>query len=198
MARLVDATIESLLTVGYSGTTVKEICGRAELSHGALFRFFPSVLDLVIAASEEVGRRQIAEFEEKLPALLHPKRRGGAARSGSPLIAALVVLRDVCRSPINKVFYELLVAARTDVTLRDALRPSMERYYDAISATARRVPGTEAFSDEVLGSLLFTVIHLFDGEALSRVVLPQPEHEARRMALLETLVESLEAPVKRP
>src|SRR5262245_39193440 len=64
IAALVDATIESLLDVGYAGTTVKEICTRAGLSHGALFRFFPSVLELVLAAGREVGRRQISSFEK--------------------------------------------------------------------------------------------------------------------------------------
>ena len=63
--KLLQATIDSLREVGFVRTTVKEICKRAGVSHGALFRFFPSVLDLVLAASEEVGRRHIAEFHAR-------------------------------------------------------------------------------------------------------------------------------------
>src|SRR5262249_52280112 len=112
--KLVAATIDSLQEVGYARTTVKEICRRARLSHGALFRFFPTVLSLVLAAAEEIGRRQIAEFDERFAKI---------KRGQDPLGAALALVRDACRSPINMVFYELLVAARTDRALRAALAP---------------------------------------------------------------------------
>jgi AcrR family transcriptional regulator len=188
IGKLVDATIESLLAVGYTRTTVKEICSRAGVSHGALFRFFPSVVDVVLAASEEVARRQIAEFERRFA-----RAKGGA----DPLAVALLLVRETCRSPTNTVFYELLVAARTDRELKRALAPSMRRYYETIRAAARGVPGTEDFPDEVLEVLLFTVIHVFDGESLARIVLPQPELEDRRMALLEGLLELARASAHR-
>jgi AcrR family transcriptional regulator len=175
IGKLLEATIGSMLEVGFARTTVKEICQRAGVSHGALFRFFPSVLDLVLAAGEEVARRQIAEFEERF---------AKSDQSGDRLATALVLLREACRSETNTVFYELLVAARTDRDLRKALEPAMKRYYEAIHRTARQVPGSEAFAPEDLEVLLFTAIHTFDGEALARIVHPQPRLEERRMALL--------------
>jgi AcrR family transcriptional regulator len=180
IAKLIDATIESLLEVGYSGTTVKEICTRAELSHGALFRFFPSVLDLVLAAGEETARRQIEEFE---------RRFAKTKRRADPIASAMRLLREACRSPINAVFYELLVAARTDADLRRALQPAMRRYYEAIRAAALEVPGIDAIPEELLEVLLFTAIHMFDGETLARGVLPMPELEERRLELLIGLVQ---------
>ena len=184
ITKLVDATIASLLEVGYTRTTVKEICGRAGLSHGALFRFFPSVLDLVLAAGNEIARRQIAEFETSFARMDH---------GPDPIAAALVLLRAACRSKTNTVFYELLVAARTDRELRRALVPSVRRYYAAIRATAAKVPGTEAFPPAVLEVLLFTAIHTFDGESLARIVLPQPALEEARMALLVQLLQAARA-----
>lgn len=175
IAKLVDATIGALLDVGYAKTTVKEICARAALSHGALFRFFPSVLDLVLAASEEVARRQIAEFE---------RRFAEASGGEDPIATALHLLRETCRSPTNTVFYELLVAARTDPDLRSALVQPMRRYYETIRQTAESVPGTEALPPGALEVLLFTAIHTFDGEALARIVLPRPELEEPRLDLL--------------
>lgn len=179
IGKLVAAAIESILAVGYAATTVKEICRRARLSHGALFRFFPTLLDLTLAAAEEVGRRQIAEFERRFAAI-----DGGE----DPLDAALGLLRDACRSPTNTVFYELLIAARTDAALRRALEPGIRRYFDAIRDAARLVPGVEALPQEALDALLFAAIHLFDGEALVRIVLPRPDAEEARMAMLKMAI----------
>jgi AcrR family transcriptional regulator len=175
VGKLVDATIASLLAVGYAKTTVKGVCRRAGLSHGALFRVFSSMLDLVIAAGEEIAGRQIAEFEGRF---------ARSVEGGDPLVLGLGLLREACHSKSNVVFYELLVAARTDRELREALRPAMRRYHDAIRQTAARVPGTEALAPETLEAFLFTVLHTFDGESLARTVLPQPEIEERSMALL--------------
>jgi AcrR family transcriptional regulator len=178
--KLLDATIAALLEVGYTGTTVKEICTRAGVSHGGLFRFFPSVLDLVLAAGEEVARRHITEFERRFQ------------RSGKEsLKTALELLREACRSKTNAVFYELLVAARTDPALQKALEDPMRRYYDAIRRTAARVPGMDGLSPELLDVLLFSIIHMFDGETLARAVLPMPEVEAKRLELLGGLISQL-------
>ena len=173
--KLVQATIDSLREVGFVRTTVKEICKRAGVSHGALFRFFPSVLDLVLAAGEEVGRRHIAEFHARF---------ARAKDRSDPLATALVLLREACRSETNTVFYELLVAARTDRALRKAMQAPMKRYYQTIRENAFQVPGTETLPARDLEVLLFTAIHTFDGESLARVVVSQPELEERRMELL--------------
>ncbi len=175
IGKLLDATIDALLTVGYGGTTVKAICERAGVSHGGLFRHFPSVIALVLAASEEVGRRQIAEFEARFAAM------GDVA---DPIVAALGLLRDACRSPANTVFYELLVAARTDPQLAAALGPSTQAYYSAILDAAKSVPGVAQIPEAMLEPLLFGVVHMFDGESLTRTVLERPDAEAKRLELL--------------
>jgi AcrR family transcriptional regulator len=180
--KLIEATITSVQEVGYARTTVKEICGRAGLSHGALFRFFPRVVDLIVAASEEIGRRQIADFEARFAA---------TAIEGEPLAVALRLVRETCRSRTNAVFYELLVAARTDPELRAALRPWTARYFAAIREGALKLPGADAFPPEIFEVLLFTVLQAFDGEALTRMILPQPKAEERRLELLLGFLEML-------
>ncbi len=179
IATLVDATIATMLDLGYARTTVKEVCARAGLSHGALYRFFPTMLDLIMAAAEEIGKRQMAHFEE---------RWARQAESAEPLYDSLVLLRESCRSPTNAVFYELLVAARTDADLRRALRPGVERYFTEIRESARKAQPLAALPPEVFDTLLFSVIHLFDGETLVRKVYAQPEQEERRMGLLRGVV----------
>jgi len=185
MAKLVEATIDSLREVGYAATSVKEVCRRAGVSHGGLFRHYPAMLDLIIAAAEEVARRQIEQFEKQF--------WGSASEAERSLPEAMRKLRDACRSPMNTVWYELLVAARTDKALRDALEAPLARYHDAIRATAARVPGIEAIPPELFETLLFTLVHVFDGESLTRVVVPQPELEERRLELLIGLIALLQS-----
>jgi AcrR family transcriptional regulator len=182
LRKLTGAAIECLLDLGYAKTTVKEICARAELSHGALFRFFPTVLDLILAAAESVGLRQIAEFDERFSAIAAGPRTIGTA---------LQLLRDTCRSPVNTVFYELLVAARTDAELRRGLKPGIKRYFATIAERARSVPGLEGIAPDLVETLLFMAIHFFDGEAIVRGVYPQPALEDRRLRALQTVIDLL-------
>ncbi|WP_394828722.1 TetR/AcrR family transcriptional regulator [Pendulispora albinea] len=185
MAKLVEATIDSLREVGYAATSVKEVCRRSGISHGGLFRHYPAMLDLIIAAAEEVAHRQIAEFE---------KRFWGGGGAEPTLAEAMRKLRDACRSPVNAVWYELLVAARTDEPLRRALEAPLLRYYNAIRDTALRVPGIEAIPPELFETMLFTLVHVFDGESLVRTVRPHRELEERRMDLLLGLIALLLSP----
>ncbi|MFX0576493.1 TetR/AcrR family transcriptional regulator [Nocardia nepalensis] len=62
VAKLVDATIAAIGEIGYQRATVQEICSRAGLSVGAMFRQFDSRLDLIVRTSEEVFARQLAAY----------------------------------------------------------------------------------------------------------------------------------------
>jgi AcrR family transcriptional regulator len=186
--KLTEATLLSLLQLGYARTTVKEICRRAELSDGALFRHFPTLLDLIIAAAEEVARRQITEFETRFTA---------ADDGAQPLATALAVLRDVCRSKTNIVLNELLVAARTDTTLRRKLVPGIDAYQAAIRAASLRVPGIDAVPVELRDAVIFGATHLFDREALLHEIHPEPEAEEARLALLQRYAATLHSSRRR-
>lgn len=182
IAKLIDATIASLLEVGYANTSVSEVCRRAGVSHGGLFRHFDTMVDLFMAASEEVGRRQVAAIEDRL---LH------AAASDEPLITMLYVVRDASRAPINAVFHELIVAARTDPALHRALSAFGAAYANTIWESVSRMPGAERFRPDVLAVVVSSVLLLFDGEALTRTVHAVPELEDARMKMLEHLVKTL-------
>jgi hypothetical protein len=64
----------------------------------------------------------------------------------------------------------------------------MKRYFDAIRESARRVPGIEALPPHELDVLLFTAIHLFDGESLMRIVASNPKAEKARLEMLTALL----------
>jgi AcrR family transcriptional regulator len=180
---LVEATIETLVELGYARTTVQEICRRAGVSTGALFRHFPTRQDMLVAAAEEVSRRQIAAFAERLDAVPADRRELGVV---------LELMRQGSRAPVNAVWFELLIAARTDTDLHAKLLPAAKRLGAAISGQAASVSLTDLpdVPPEVFATAVFTMIHVFDGEAISRIMLPLPDLEKARIPLLVELLRS--------
>lgn len=136
-ARLLDATIELLVEVGYPGTSTTEVVRRAGLSRGAQVHHFPRKLDLVIAAVEHLARRHSEVLLAKMEAL---------PEDGTRTQVALTSLWDVYRSPLFIAAQELRVAARTDPEVREAhrrmtrtvLRPTMERFCAALAGPRSR------------------------------------------------------------
>ena len=177
IAKLLDATVDALGEVGYARTTVQEICSRADVSQGGLFRHFPTRLDLVIAAADEVRMRQFEAFSK------------GLANVGTDSISTcLRLVREACRAPMNAAWYELLIASRSDAELRDRLAPLAARYHAEIAEFARSQAGELPIPPALMDTVIFTIVHLFDGEALAAAVHPQPEQEELRMQMLENLL----------
>ncbi|MEU4647250.1 TetR/AcrR family transcriptional regulator [Nocardia fluminea] len=174
---LIDATIGSLCEKGYAATTISEIVTRAGVSSGALFRHFPTRLDLLVAAAEEVRSRQFTEF-----------RAGLSALGTDSLDHCLTLLRAACRAPINGAWYELLIAARSDPALRERLTPFTIQYHDQIAQLARTMPFAAAIAPHRLDAVIFSVVYLLDGEALAAVVHPDPEQDELRLTVIANLL----------
>lgn len=172
-ARLVDAAIEAIAEVGYARASLGEICARSGVSRGGLFRRFDSRLDLMVAAAAEVGRRHIVRVREQFAALEEPSVR-----------EAFQLMRARHRATENVVWFELMVAARTDADLRARLSETGRRFFADILQVARLVPGTEILSDGELEMLVNTVEHTFDGEAIRREIAPDPVLEDQRLDLI--------------
>lgn len=178
VAALVDATIETIADLGYHRASLGEICTRAGMSKGGVFRHFDSRLDLVVAAAQEVGRRHLDGFR----ALDH-------ATIGEQLTFA----RSRARDRINAVWFELLIAARTDADLREQLTPVATWLYDNIEELALTSSLAESVDPEVARLAGTSVVHMFDGEAVIRAVLPRPELEEARLAGAVALFEAVAA-----
>jgi hypothetical protein len=84
--------------------------------------------------------------------------------------------------------YELLVAARTDEKLRATLKDVLTEYAANIYETARSLPGADQFGDETFAALTAILTNTFDGAAIVRAVMPQPELEDKRIELLTALL----------
>ncbi len=178
VARLQNATIEVLAECGYSSTTTSEICRRAGVSQGALFRHFATRLEVVAAATDEIGRRHVERFEVAF------------AHGELPAMVSTIVsfIRTTVRSREHAAWHEVMVAARTDDALRAHVRPSLQRYEAALLATVPDHLGVTGARAQHLGMVLLSVMHLFDSEAVTVRVLDNPELEQARIVWLTELL----------
>lgn len=117
--RLLDATIESLIEVGYAHTTTIAVGERAGLSRGAQLHHFPSKSDLLIAAIEHLFEERAKELEAELTARL--------AEGGDTASVVVDILWSSFTGPLFWAALELMVAARTDRELREKLEPLERR-----------------------------------------------------------------------
>jgi len=184
VARLLDASIDTIIDVGYARASAAVIAKRANVSDGALFRHFPTMGDFMAATAREVMRRQLDFFT---------KRVAEIPATESALEASLLVLRDVTANSTNTVMYELLVAARTDEKLRATLQDVLIEYAANIYETAKTVPGADQVPEDTFAALVATLTNTFDGAAIVRAVLPQPEIETKRIELLASLLGGLQS-----
>jgi AcrR family transcriptional regulator len=131
---LLDATIESLVEVGFRKTTTLEVQRRAGVSRGALLHHFPSKTGLIAAAVRhlaELRGRQIKQLSSELPQ--------GSARIG----AVLDLLWESFTGSLFCVAMELRAAARTDDELRAVLLEVERDVRDRIVNQSRHLLGPE-------------------------------------------------------
>lgn len=174
---LIEAAIRAIVEKGYSKLTVNEVCRRAGVSHGGLFGRFDSLFDLVAAAAAEVGRRQIERFVANVAELPDPR----------DVDAVLAIWLAAARDPINTVWLELTIAARTDEQLREHLSVVRDEYA-ATLLSGDGLPAARGLTREQNLALGSIVVFCFDGFAIHTGTFPQPELDAMRLAALTTMV----------
>lgn len=179
VARLLQASIDTIIEVGYARASAAVITKRAGVSVGALFRHFETMGDFMAATAYEVLRRQLETFTKQVAEI-------PADRPALP--AALTILRDITAGSTNAVLYELMVAARTDEKLKETLQNVLGQYSAKIHHAARALPGAESFPEETFPVIVALMTNVFDGAAIVRGVLPQPELEEQRIPMLTALL----------
>lgn len=179
VARLLDASIATIVEVGYARASAAVITKRADVSVGALFRHFETMGDFMAATAYEVLRRQLESFTKQVAEI---------PADGPALEAVLEILRDITGNPTNAVMYELMIAARTDEKLRATLQHVLTEYGAKIFEAARALPGTENVPQETLATLTATLTNTFDGAAIVRAVMPLPDIDAQQIPLLASLL----------
>jgi AcrR family transcriptional regulator len=181
IARLLDASIATIIEVGYARASAKMITQRAQVSDGALFRHFPTMGDFMAATAQEAGRRLLEAAARRVAAIPADK---------PTLEEALTIVRDVTASSTNTVIYELAVAARTDDKLRETLREVMAMYMAEIFETVRAVlpDEIEAAGEESSLAMFALVLSAFNGTSMFQHVVDPPDIQKAQIPLLISLL----------
>jgi AcrR family transcriptional regulator len=159
-ALLLDATIDCLVELGWSGTSTTEVVRRAGVSRGAQVHHFPSKEDLVLAAVERLHERRLDEFRTAFQNLPASERTPGTAFD---------LLRSMCDRPTFAAWLELAVAARTQSALQERWNDTNERFWDATLALHSELYAETAADPAFNRMALRFALSLADGMAMGRL-----------------------------
>lgn len=178
-ALLLDATLDSLVEVGYAGTTTSQVCERAGVSRGAQVHHYPTKAELVVAALEHLAEKRLEDMQAKAGEL-----EAAADRVG----AAFDFLWEAFTGPHFFAALELWVAARTDDELRARLLPVERRLGVLIIRHSLDLAGGFVEDAELHEDLLRLSIHLMRGMALERLLRANDRERRRQFELWKRVV----------
>lgn len=127
--RICKAAARRLSVAGYHGTSIKHVVDAAGVSPGALQHHFPTREDLIEATAEYLLARSIRWFQRVKTVLEKDRSAFGEVTRRS--------WAEQFRTPDYGALLEILVAARTDATLRRRVAPKLEDWRDGIEAEMR-------------------------------------------------------------
>lgn len=176
-AKLLEASAALLAERGYSRLATAAIAERAGVAHGTLFKHFATKSELMAATTGLVLEDLIGEFLRMAQEFsAHPE----------PIDQALDAVWSLFRSDRLQATLELYVAARTDESLREALRPIFTTHRTAFLSAARALLPAGAdgahFESNVTG-ILATLL----GGALLWSVVPEPEFFQSELAFVDRI-----------
>ena len=176
-SRLLVATAELLAERGYSRLATAAVAERAGVAHGTLFKHFATKSELMAATTELVLEEIIGEF------LTMAQEFAGKPE---PIDHALRAVWTLFRSERLQATLELYVAARTDQSLRDALRPIFTTHRSAFLSAARALlpsSANEAHFESNVTGILATLL----GGAVLWSVVPEPEFFQSELAFVDRI-----------
>lgn len=172
---LMHAAVNSLVEVGYARTSTQDICRRAGVSQGALFRHFPTRLAFMIVVADYVGLQMVEQFTSRF---LRVEQQQPTDLIG----LALNLARENTRSPLQHAWMELVVAARTDRDLQAAIQPIWAKSQQKIRDQARNLlPGLVDHIPD-FDTAVEMVTMFYEGEAMNHVLNPLTDGDDRRAA----------------
>jgi AcrR family transcriptional regulator len=167
--KLLDATIESILEVGYAQTTTRRVAELAGVSAGAQAHHFPRRVDLVAAAAEHLLERRIEVSRRRAKRIARPPEQR--------LPALLDLMWADFASPAFAVVLKLWVAAAHEAELYERLVAGERRLARAITDLAIESLGELAAGEDAEGKLLL-IFSACRGLALTEQLEPR-EHRRR-------------------
>lgn len=122
--RLLEATLDVIYAEGLRSTTIQRVIEAAGLSRGAVLYHFPTRDDLIEAAVIHSMTAAEARIRENARLMLE----------GRIDIAGFVrILWQIFSGRFQNVAMEHMIESRTNAALREKIRPSVQRFHDAIN-----------------------------------------------------------------
>jgi AcrR family transcriptional regulator len=183
--RLLDATVECLISEGYAGTTIRRVTELAGVSQGAQSHHFPHRVDLVVSAFERLAESRIDRYGDRAREL--------SGDRPARVRALLDLLWEDFSSPVFTVAVKLWVAAAEDAELRERLVPVEKRIHANMARLSADVAGElggEPGFDRKLAIAMNTVAGLaltreFDPSGRASKGNPWPYHRSGLERMLE-------------
>jgi AcrR family transcriptional regulator len=192
---ILEATIDTLVELGYAATSTTAIAERAGVSRGAQLHHYPTKAELVAAAVEHLADRISRELGADV------ERRRSSGGDAHPAMSSIDALWSRYSSPLFQAWVELWVAARTDEDLRAVLAPTEERFRNAMRSGLPDLFGstrsTDGFAE--IWSLTF---YLLQGMAFERALgmedrAARERREERALEAWKALVAAVPDPRRR-
>lgn len=187
-ALLLDVTIECLAELGYAGATAQVIAERAGLSRGAQLHHFGTKMALVTQAMEHLFERRLVEFRrgiEEIPA------------GDDFTTAALDLLWSMVAGPAGHAYLELVIAARTDEKLREAMIAVTRRMDEQVELMFNEIFESPSGVQEMFEVGWTALFALMEGLAMEKVVRPDDEVLDKVLLMLKQFAPMVIAPKRR-
>ncbi|GAB4434703.1 MAG: hypothetical protein OHK0011_17860 [Turneriella sp.] len=177
--KLLDATVRCIVNHGFSRLTTIEIARTAGVSQGALFRYYPTKTAAVVAATDHLFAKVMADFDELM------------GRQGADLTQLIDNLEAWFASGDFLAISRLFAESSADAELRDAIRPIVEQHQQNTDELIRRLfPAAE---QSVQRTAAHAVIYLLQGIATERHLLRDGAIKRDIMQLVRNLAGLIEA-----
>lgn len=162
--RLLDATAASLCEVGLAGASTAAIAARAGVSHGAVFKHFPTKTELLAHAVERILAGMVEAFRAAIPDAM-------AEVDGDRVRAGCTVLWRIFRAPQMRAVFEVYVTARTEPDLAARLQPILDAHRASILRQARALfpelaGPADAAGPALIDEAIDAVVYAMQGAAL--------------------------------
>jgi AcrR family transcriptional regulator len=152
--RLLDATVECLVTHGYGGTTTHRVAEVAGVTRGAQIHHFGSKHDLVSAAIEHLAEQRARAAIAELGRIEH---------SDDVPTAILEFLWDIHQGPLTVATFELWIASRTDPVLAHQVQRVEPVVNGAVLAAIAKVLPERATAQKELRYAVYTAMDALRG-----------------------------------
>lgn len=146
--RICQAVIHCLDEFGYSETSINAVQKHAGVSRGALTHHFPTKEDMITEVVE-----RLLDPVRGLPRDTKPSGARGAEIGDSVDADLKRLWRKVVNTPEGRALFEILVAARTDQTLRGRITPSLHEYNDTMNEATLALYASTTLDDADISTL---------------------------------------------